>query len=395
MNKLFFCFMIISIYFLSGCWDRSEIEEIGFVSGIGLDPVEDFEKEVESLQRENKSKVDHLLKSTYQVAIPSNLIQENGGGQEEPFFNITTTGMTNFKMIRQIAARRSRVLSFEHIKVIIINEELLRHEHFLENLLDFYLRDHDMRRRTDIIISTGAAEEVLQDKLPLEDMPSISIKHIRENEARVPGMLGERTIGMVQRFVMGKNSFLLPRIVKREGKDLKIGGAAIFFGKNNQIIGWLGDEEVSGYKMIMGEFGDNIIEANYQDEMIVFDNSGMKTNIGYERKGEKDIFNVEIKAEGSLGEVWLEHININDMRVMEELERAFEAEIQSKVTTIIKKMQEEFAADIFEFNEKVRQKNYRYWKTVQDDWDGENGMFQNADITVNPKVKIRHYMLAE
>jgi spore germination protein len=396
LNKVLLCFLIVASCFLFGCWDRTEIEEIGFLIGVAFDPVENFDEEMERMQKEKKRDYNHLFKSTYQVAIPSALIQQEGGGSsEDPFFNITTTGMTNFKMVRQIAARRSRRLSFEHIKVMIINEELVRHEQFLEDLLDFYLRDHAMRRRTHILISKGSAEEILQDKLPLEEMPSLSIMYIRDNEDSVSEMLTLRNIGLVQGLVMGKKSFLLPRVIKGENGDFKVAGAAIFLGGNNQMIGWLGDEEVSAYRLIMGEYGNSIIETKYEGEPIVFESFGMDTIIKYERKEDRDIFNVEIRAEGSLGESWNHNIDISEEDIIGKIEQAFEQEIELVAKNIINKMQQEFSADIFEFNEKVRQKNNQYWKKNQDNWDGKDGMFSKAEVKVNAKVRIRHYMLNE
>jgi spore germination protein len=389
------CSLIVASCFLIGCWDRTEIEEIGFLIGVALDPVEDFQKEMGKIEKEKKRSYHHLINSTYQVAIPSNLIQQEGGGMGDPFFNIETTGMTNFTMLRQIAAKRSRKLNLEHMKNIIINEELVRQEHLLENVLDFFLRDHEMRRRTNVFISKGKATEILQDKLPLEEMPSISIMHIGENEKHVPEMLTQQMLGTIQGFVLEETSFLLPRIVKGDGKDIKIAGAAVFLGKNNQLIGLLGEEDVKGYKLVMGEYGNGVIEAKYEDEPIVLESFAVETLVDYERKKGTDHFNVEIRAEGSLGESWVRNIEINDVKMFEQLGGAFEQEIKSKANDIIKKMQEEFGADVFEFNRKVKQKNNRYWKTVKDDWDGKDGVFSKAEVTVNAKVEIRHYMLNE
>ncbi|WP_085449836.1 Ger(x)C family spore germination C-terminal domain-containing protein [Halalkalibacter krulwichiae] len=104
---------------------------------------------------------------------------------------------------------------------------------------------------------------------------------------------------------------------------------------------------------------------------------------------------MEIKVEGSLGESWIRQKAINDMKMFEQLGEAFEKEIRLRANDIIQKMQKEFGADIFEFNRKVRQKENRYWKTVEDDWDGKGGVFSKAEVTVNAKVEIRHYMLNE
>ncbi|WP_085449837.1 Ger(x)C family spore germination protein [Halalkalibacter krulwichiae] len=192
--------------------------------------------------------------------------------------------MTNFTMMRQIASKRSRKLNLEHMKNIIINEELVREEHVLEYILDFFLRDHEVRRRTNVIISQGEASEILQDKLPLEEMPSISIMHIGENEKNVAQMLPQQMLGTIQAYVMEEASFLLPRIVKGPEKDLKMAGAAIFLGKSNHLIGLLGEEDVRGYKLVIGEYGNGTIETKFEDEPIVLESFTADAVVDYERK---------------------------------------------------------------------------------------------------------------
>ncbi|WP_085449838.1 hypothetical protein [Halalkalibacter krulwichiae] len=81
MKAVIVCSLIVASCFLIGCWDRTEIEEVGFLIGVGLDPGEEFKKEMKKIEKEKKQSFDHLINGTYQVAIPSRLIQQEGEGQ--------------------------------------------------------------------------------------------------------------------------------------------------------------------------------------------------------------------------------------------------------------------------------------------------------------------------
>jgi spore germination protein len=394
MKKCLFIPFLLLTFILSGCWDRLEIEDIGFVMAVALDPLED--KEQKEAQEKN-SNHSQMFTSTYQVAIPGLLGGGDGGGgqADKPFFNISTSGMTSFKMRRNIDARRSRQLIFEHLKLIIINQELAR-QGLLEHLSDFYTRNHEMRRKTQVYISDGDAKALLEDKLPLENMPAQSIDMISENHPKVLQMIKTIMIADVVEGVTGKRSFLIPRIVKHGKEGVKFSGAAIFLGTTNKMIGWLKETDIEGYNWIMGEAEKGVLEVEYEGEYpFIFETKSMSTSIDYQRENDQDSFKIEIIAEGKLGESWLHKIEINDEETLKKLEEAIVRKIIEQANSTIKKMQEEFHADIFGLLVQVKQKDYDYWEKVRMEWDGEKGAFSKADITVSAKVQLRHYMLQE
>ncbi|MDQ0337901.1 spore germination protein [Caldalkalibacillus uzonensis] len=385
---------------LSGCWDRREIEEIGFVMAVAFDPSRDQERLAREAEQETRTPVhehDRRFSATFQVAIPSQLTQSTEGPRNglQPFFNITASDLTNFKIGRNLASRRSRIMNYEHLKVILINEELAR-QGLLEHLIDFYIRDHEMRRRTHILITKGEARSILEDKLPLEDMPALSIEMTDENYTRVLESIEPTEIGDVSARVLGQESYLISRITKGEKGDLKVAGAAVFLGKTNQMVGWLGEEDVKGYNWIMGNAKNGVLETEYeQGHMIVFETDKMSTKVTYERHQEINRFHVEIRAEGSLGESWLHQIEINDEQNIRKLEQSVAKKIEEQASRVLHKMQTEFYTDIFQLGQKIKQNDYAYWKHIKENWDGENGEFRKAEVDITAKVRIRHYMLNE
>ncbi|OIJ16561.1 hypothetical protein BKP37_04815 [Anaerobacillus alkalilacustris] len=393
LRKLFFLFAVLSL--LTSCWDSTEIEEVGFVAAVALDPIEkkDLELYKEQFQKETGITPGHLYKTTYQVFIPS---AANGEGvaTDDAFFNITSVGRTNFKINRNIAARRSRRLNYEHLKVIIINEELTKSGSMIGHLIDFYIRDHEMRRNALVFISNGAANGSLQHKLPLELMPTTSIKMVQENYKANHAMPPPKEIGDLAKDIINDQSYILPRITPFEGIDFKVAGAGVFLGRTNEFVGWLGEIDLLAYSLVTGDAFNAILEVDKDGKLFVFEIDTMGSVINYQRKNDQDYFQIDIKAEGFLGESWLGDIELSE-DMNEKLEVAVEKEIEHLAKNIIDKLQHEFHADIFGLYKKVKQKNYRYWKGIEENWGGEGGLFSKATIDVSAKVKIRHYMTEE
>ncbi|QOY36345.1 Ger(x)C family spore germination protein [Anaerobacillus isosaccharinicus] len=386
---------LVSLLLLTSCWDRKEIEELSIVMALAIDPLEEeeLEKYEGQFKRETGKEPEQLFKTTYQIVIPST-ITEGRQTEEKAYFNVSSVGRTNFKIVRNIAARRSRRLNFEHLKLIIINEKIAR-TGTIGKMVDLYIRDHEMRRRTLMYVSKGKAEEVLEKKLPLEMMPALSMKMIQENYPAHQGLPFPVEIGELGGAVIGEKSYIIPRITAKEGKDLIIAGAGVFLGKTNELIGWLGEEDLEGYNYILGQAENAIIEVRFKENLFVYELDGMDTEIDYMRKNETDHFQIRIKTEGTFVENWLEGVEIGDQATIEELEKALEEEIKFVTEKIVKKMQEEFHADIFKLYISVKKKNYPYWKKIEDQWDGKDGYFSKAVINIDVKAKIRHYMTKE
>ncbi|MEB1808586.1 MAG: Ger(x)C family spore germination protein [Bacillaceae bacterium] len=404
MKKIiYFTFLTLLVPFLIGCWDLTEIEEIGFVVAIGFDPTENEEGKLRTFERERghriSRKADHpqLFDATFNVSIPSKIEAQEGGRTGRAFFNITTSDLTNFNTIRQVSARRSRRLNFEHLKVLIINESLVKSGPMLKHLADLYIRDHEMRRKSYVYITSANTKDILNIKLPLEELITTSIVDITDNYQANLAMPAPTTMGDIATHITGEKSFIIPQI-KPVGNDLRITGAAVFLGTESTMRGWLTEEEVKGYNWIIGDAENVIIEAEYEEgegEFFVYEVITMASTIDYRRENNRNIFDVKVKAEGSFAESWLHDVEISNEETFRELEELIEKAIVRQVKNSIKKVQNDFQADIFGFHKKVRQQQYPYWKTIKENWEGEGGEFQNAEVNVSATVKIRHYMLNE
>jgi spore germination protein len=253
-----------------------------------------------------------------------------------------------------------------------------------------------MRRDIIVFISKGKGYEILEKKLPLEIAPSISIDMISGNASRSHKTPPEKFIGELMSNVISDQSYIVPRIAKTEG-EFNVAGAAVFLGKENKMVGWLGEYDVQGYSWVTGEAENEVVEAFFgrEETPFVYENDYTDTQIQYNQKDGKDFFNILIKSEGFFVENWIKGIELGSQESILKLEKAVAKEIERQATKIIEKMQTEFYTDIFKFYDQVRINNFSYWQEVKDHWDGEAGAFSQAEVNVEAKVKIRHHMTTE
>ncbi|WNF37579.1 Ger(x)C family spore germination protein [Bacillaceae bacterium IKA-2] len=386
---------ILSLLLLTSCWDLTEIEEIGFVLAVAIDPLseEELAEYKKQYKKETGQKARQMYKTSYQVVIPSMIVEEGAKLEDKAFFNIKTVGSTNFKMARITSARISRRLNFQQLKVIIIDEHLLKTGD-LAKFIDFYIRDHEMNRDTLVYVSKGGASEVLETKLPLESMVALSIKKIQDHYLQQHSMPAPKRIGEMATSVLDESSFIVPRIAA-VGKELIMAGAAVILGGKNEMIGWLGEVDVMAHRLIVGEAKNLVIEGKVNEQLFDFEVDNFDSEINYQLKEGQDFFEINLRAEGFFVENWLDDLAIGEEETNKKLEAALEKEIERLATEFVEKMQSEFQVDIFELGKIVKKKNYHRWKEMKENWDGEDGYFSKANIEINAEVKIRHQMIIE
>ncbi|MFC0560362.1 Ger(x)C family spore germination protein [Halalkalibacter alkalisediminis] len=396
MKGITLSFLLVCLFMLSGCWDLTEIEQLSFVIGTALDPVDDEEIKARYQKETGRPLPKEMFQVTNQVVIPG-LIEGGGEGggspAEGPFFNIRSTGMTNFKINRNFTSRRSRVMNYEHVKVVLINEELAR-EGIIESVIDFFARDHAMRRDFLVLISKGSGYEILENKLPLEIMPAISIEMMSNNTEKGHSIPPKKYIGELINNVASHQSYIIPRITKTGGDGIKLAGAAVFFGRENKMVGWLGEYDIQGYGWVTGEVENEAIEAFYGPEQkpFVFETDSGEVKVDYQHENGKDLFTITIMAEGFFVDNWIGGIDLDTHETISKLEQEVANEIKRQSTKVIEKMQNEFYTDIFQLHDEVRIHENSYWQEVKDRWDGEDGAFSKAEINLEVDVEIRHYM---
>jgi spore germination protein len=381
--KIYSIVLCTILLLLTGCWDRVEIEDRGFNIGVAIDLAE--EREIES----DKPQGEYLFKGTYQIVVPGGLQQESGvGSKTKAYQNLTSTSDTMFEQVRNLAEETSRSPFLKHLQLIIVSDEVAQKPKAFANILDLFLRDHEMRRGVTVFISNGEAGPILDvDPMP-ENLPVMFINSISENARKQPKMLPETRVGDIHEHLVDHSSFLVPQI-KLIGDQVKIEGAAVFHGHNNRMEEFITGEETEGVRFIIGEYQGGPLKTIIENNLVVYEvkRANSKIEVRTENKEQME-FTINIQTEGNIVESF-KTLDYTKPEVMEKVRANLEKEIERIAQSAIDKLHGDLQVDALQLGGYVERKDYNTWKEVKDNWDHGENYFAKSTIKVNAEVMIR------
>ncbi|KOS02602.1 spore gernimation protein GerC, partial [Paenibacillus polymyxa] len=168
-----------------GCWSSKEVEELSIYTGLALDKGEltPLEKELEKKGSRyfKKNKITASLQIVPKKSSGSTE-QQSGGGQGPNYVNIAATGDSLLEIFRQLSLRLDRPVIGHHLKVMVVATDLAK-EQTMQQLMDFVLRDNDIRPSCLVFLSKDRAASTLVTKYE-DEVPSIHILYMLRNHFR-------------------------------------------------------------------------------------------------------------------------------------------------------------------------------------------------------------------
>ncbi|MEK5482123.1 Ger(x)C family spore germination protein [Viridibacillus sp. FSL R5-0888] len=380
MKKCMFVLLILSL-FLTGCWDRRELNELGITLAIGIDKVED-EYQV-----------------TAQVVVPSEISAKTSTGRS-PVTLFQANGETVYEALRKITKNSPRKIYPGHLRTLVLGEDLA--EEGIAESLDFLSRDWELRSDFFVVIAKDmTAGEVLNVTTTIENIPANhmfnTLKTSEAFWAATNGFLLDELIANLT--IDGKEAVLTGILVTGEkmgsskqnvesitpSAQIKYDELAVF--KKDKLVGWLTERQSRGYNGIVNEVQKTVTAISCPEkgkatlEIIQFD-SKIKGKIN---KGKPEV-DVNIKVKGNVGEVECQ-INLNDQETIVKLEKNTENKLEEIYNMTIETIQKQFKSDIFGFGEAIHRSNPKEWKKIKKQWDEE---FPEMTANVKVDVKIVH-----
>ncbi|KFN03151.1 Ger(x)C family spore germination protein [Bacillus clarus] len=378
MKPLLKMMSVISLLcFMSACSELEEIEERGFVVGAAYDIV----KEKQS---------NPIMKGTYQMVLPSKLTPQGGqgDGDGENYINISAKADSVFEQIRIIAKKISRTLFFPHIQVLVFSEELLAKPYVLQNTLDVYIRDHEMRRNIRLFVSKKNAEAILKQSAKPENLPAKYIDMLADHPPKNAQMIEATRIGDVQEKMVGKQSFALPVLgLTKQGVQME--GAALFRGKDNKCVGSLSGEQTLGFNYLIGKKIGGFFTIRKKNQLVTYEIHKLRRKIKVNTANTtKPKFNIHLSLEGTIAELHFSNQNqvMNEKKIVKDISEEMERRIQKSVKLVQKK----YKVDVLGLGEVYKRHNYKEWKKVSKNWDQGENYFSDVEINVHVHPIIEH-----
>lgn len=380
--------IIISVSFLSGCWSKQELNELAIISGMSIDKNEEG-RYIKTIQLLNPSSVAGGL-------------QGGGAGQSPAVTVYSATGDSVLEAHFNAITKISRKLYHAHANLIVVGEEVAQ-EDGLENVLDAFERDPEIRPTAKVVIAHNTkAGDLLKsltavDKIPAEKVNGTlqttekssgtnievtlqDVINALTSEGKEPVLSGVNMKGDIE---LGKK---IENVQKSElDTTLEADGLAIF--KEGKLIDWYHDDMAKGVIWILDKMKqtDLELERDGKENGIVYNVIRQKTKVSADTKNDIPAITINVRAEGDIREVRTP-VNLEDPKVILEIEKELEKKIKTMLEETVKRTQQN-RTDIFGFGEEVHRSNPKKWRKMKSEWN--NNYFPNLNVKIKVEAFIR------
>lgn len=382
-RKYFMIAITICILFLSGCWSRRELNELAIAGGLGID------------------KEDDQFVVTFQVVNPSQVAENNGGGNKSPVAVFQSRGDTLFEAFRRVTVQSPRKIYMAHLRIVVLGEELAKEG--IGEVLDFLSRDHEFRTDFYIVVSKDSnAGDILEILTSIENIPvnklfssletsgkvwaptiSTTLDHLfselnsEGNNAKLTGIIMEGDDQIGERMTNVQQA--------KPGTVLKYQGIGVFNG--DKLVGWLNEDESKGLKYSIGEVDSTVVDVSCSKKgKVGIEVIRTKANLKTKIDNNTPKATIKLQVEGNIGDVQCKTLDLTKNRTITTLEKKAEIEIKDKIEKALDVSKEEYEIDIFGFGEAVHRSNPDYWKKVKGNW---NQLFTTMPVDVEVDLQIR------
>ena len=368
LARLTFCSLILLL--LSGCLGGREINDLEIVVGLGVD----------------KDKNPGSILLTAQVVKPEEIGKSsNTSGDKKAFWNVNSVGESIFEAVREMTHKTGNRLFVSHSQAVIFGHDISSEG--LQKYIDFFLRAHEMRPTTLIIIAEGTASDILDVKPETENMPAVKIAELVKSYGFTSQYFKVNMNDFAKRLLSTTTAPIAPiaRITNdKDNKVIQVSGMAVF--KDTKMIGTLNQDETRGLLWVLGKVKSGIIHVPSPDEqgIAVLEIAKAKSKATPEIRGGKIFINIEIKEESSLSEQSTPE-NLATIPAFEKLQKNQSEVIKKEILAAFQKSKE-LKSDVFGFGDMLQIKYSKEWKTLKEKWDE---IYPTIEMNIDIETKIQ------
>ncbi|WP_169717829.1 Spore germination protein B3 [Sporomusa silvacetica DSM 10669] len=373
MKKIVIIGMLIAAITLTGCWSAKELNTMSLVMGVGIDKT---------------TELDHLL-LTAQVAKPEAVQGASSDGKKgsggKAYSNISMVGDTVFEAIRKTTHIIGKRLFFTHNEIVILGRSLA--EDGLENVIDFFLRDHELRPNMLVAVATENAADIFAVDSETEKLPITNIiKTIRAHQY-ASHFTAVTIFDLTEQLMSETTTPVVPllSITQSRGvKEVEALGMAVF--KYGKMVGILNETETRGLLWVKGDVkgGSILIDSPDGKGKVSLEISKADSEIKPEIRNGQVIMHIKISESAALAEQTTEK-NLATLEFVKDVERLQANVIKQEILAALNKSKQ-FNSDIFGFGNIVYRKFPNDWQIFRHQWDK---VYTDIDCVIDVDAKIR------
>lgn len=368
--------LLVSIgLLLSGCWDRTEVNDLAFITAAAID-------------KKGKGEIE-LSVQIYspRPAGGQQGIESGGSSGKDQTFVRSAVGITLIDAMARLQEEVSRKLFWGHTDIYIFGENQARHG--IRDFVDFIQRYPQTRERAQVFVSRGHAKELLE-----------SVPALERDSAEVLREMAKSRLGMnvtvkdlAEMLSSDDGGAVLPIAEslppETEGANRKsspyVSGTAIF--KGDKLVGYINDKETRGLLWVRDQIKQAIITIEPKEAKghISFTMIRSRTEVIPKIRNENWSVTVKITAEVDISQN-ASKLDLMDSKILGSLETQLEKEIKHRMNQALDKAQHQMKVDVFGIGETFHRRYPREWNAEKGHWSKR---FPNVSIRIEPEVKIR------
>ncbi|GAB6991224.1 Ger(x)C family spore germination protein [Paenibacillus pini] len=379
MRRIILAAMLLTCpFWLTGCWDRKEINDVAFVMGSAVD-------------REGE-----LYRSTLQIALPGQLggVGSKGGGGgtgggNKSYYIESKTGLSLRESNQEIQAGNSRILSFAHRRSLLIGEEFAKQG--IGRMMDQFARIPQNRLSSLVAITSGPAYKLLDAEAPMEQFPSEMIRELLAEYTKKPDSLKKLLNTLLSEGIDCSLPYIGVRSGTPEGieefkNNIQIVGIALFRG--DKMVGKMEGPHVSMLTMAMNQA---------PNPEIIVDGPGGKGHISIRFSdntvkqipvihGDDVTMHMNVYAKGSI----IENNTLTSLsgtKNLLDLEKRVSKEIIDSVLSSIRLLQEKYKVDSMGFGRTISQSKPRDWARMKNRW---RELYPDVKVVIHTQLHIEN-----
>ncbi len=350
MKKLFAALVSLLLCIsLTGCWNRREIGKIAIVMGLAVD----------SGEKEDEIEITAQIANTRTIASAS----ENGGGNQKPYLNLSSSGKYVFPAIRSSVTESGAKLYMAHNYVILFGQDTA--EHGLGDYMDFFLRDHELRLDMQLLVAKGRGADVLEVDTGFQSIPALHVNDLIHAQKQLSSGMTVTILDYIDRLATGRGAPLVP-IVEIDGSGgedtLRMNGTAVF--DKDKMIGELNERETRGFLWSADGVQQAVLIARIGEDAVAIEVVRSSGSVRAETDAAGNVTMViRVNARGALGSERGKE-NYTTPEGAEKLLTAFAGEIEGEIRACLEKAQS-LKADIFGFSDVLYRYHPKLWDKLQ------------------------------
>ncbi|KRF28116.1 Ger(x)C family spore germination protein [Paenibacillus sp. Soil787] len=362
-----------ALFVLTGCWDRAELPEKGFVMGIAIDQAKGGK-----------------ISLTTQVFKPTQGVGSIGGKSPTvSFANITTIDSTLPRAIRDIPINLGRKTQWSHTRLIIIGEKLAR-EREIFSLLEIFFRDHEPRLTISIMIAEGRADKYLSMKPYIENTISQQLfqseKASASNSAKT---IDTNLLKMGKQMKSEVGNAMIPYLYLSKDKTTVTNVAGVALLKAGKLTGTMEPAKVESLQMLLNTYKSGILDIPCNNPSKQNQKVEAVEIVSLKSKWQPaSLEKLPLKVRAKLNiQVALMELSCSKLETVDE-EKKFAQKVAATIKQRITETTNWLKKNKFDalgLGNKVYKKNPQLWKQWKPKWDDR---FAESEFDIEVDVKV-------